>query len=47
MNVCDSCLRPLEGNLTPLWADGDNHYAYITCRNCSYDQTVYGFGEDD
>lgn len=33
--TCINCQQSLEGSeLTAEWEDGDNAYAYITCRHC-------------
>ena len=48
MNECENCQQPLTGGeLTLPWEDGDNPYAYITCRWCGHENAAYGFGEDD
>lgn len=48
MNECESCQQSLAGaELTVPWEDGNNPYAYITCRICGHENTAYGFGEDD
>jgi RNase P subunit RPR2 len=47
MNECENCQDTLSGSLTLPWEDGGNPYAYVTCRRCGHDNTVYGYGEDD
>lgn len=48
MKDCENCQRSLAGaELTLPWEDGDNPYAYVTCRGCGHKNTLYGFGEDD
>lgn len=40
MNDCENCRHILSGSLTLPWADGDNPYAYFTCRLCGHGNTV-------
>lgn len=48
MQDCVSCQRDLSGSeLTQPWEDGDNPYAYVTCRHCGYENLLDGFGADD
>lgn len=48
MDECENCRRSLAGGgLTVPWEDGNNPYAYVRCRHCGHNTTVYGFGEDD
>ncbi len=48
MNTCESCQSSLSGSdLTLPWEDGDNAYAYVTCRHCGHENIKEGFGEDD
>lgn len=48
MNSCEDCQESLAGSeLTLPWENGDNPYAYVVCRHCRHQNTVYGFGEDD
>ena len=44
---CSNCGRDLEGELTLPWEDGNNPEAYVRCKYCGYENTVYGYGEDD
>jgi len=48
MNSCEDCQESLAGSETdPPWENGDDPYAYVVCRHCGLQNTVYGFGEDD
>ena len=48
MNSCEDCQESLAGSeLTLPWENGDNPYAYVVCRHCGHQTTVYRFGEDD
>jgi hypothetical protein len=33
--------------MTDAWEDGDNAQAYVTCRHCGHENTLWGFGGDD
>ena len=44
---CAGCGRELKGTLTLPWEDGYNPEAYVRCKYCGYENTVYGYGEDD
>lgn len=48
MERCLNCQTSLEDeDLVLPWEDGDNEYAYIKCPRCGYENTKYGYGEDD
>jgi RNase P subunit RPR2 len=45
---CINCQQSLAGSdFTAPWEDGDNPYAYVTCRNCGAENMLEGYGEDD
>ena len=45
MRECENCQSSLAGaDLTLPWEGGDNPNAYVICRSCGHENTVYGFG---
>ena len=48
MQECENCQKSLDDSEGTLpWEDGDNSYAYVTCRHCGHEKIMSGFGGDD